>query len=129
MLVRFLNPKKFVAAHLDYSQVHVTDPRISNRQLRVYSVIYDDGDGSDIMTLVYAEDLSSNGTFWNGLLIGKEKGGALLSDGDQLRISPDVDVFFHTNQQASVPLWDDVRVREQKVRFPAPLWSFEADKP
>lgn len=39
---------------------------------------------------MYAQDLSLNGTFWNGLPIDKRNGGAvLLSDGDILRLSPE----------------------------------------
>lgn len=46
--------------------------------------------------MIYAEDLSSNGSYWNGALIGKGNGAILLSDGDELRISPRIKLVFHT---------------------------------
>jgi protein-serine/threonine kinase len=63
------------------------DPYASKRHLRIYTVVYDDDDGNDRDTLVYAEDLSANGTYWNGALIGKGNGGFLLCNDDVLRLS------------------------------------------
>lgn len=45
---------------------------------------------------MYAEDLSRNGTYWNGSLIGKGNGGVLLSDGDTLRVSSRI--YYHFRQ-------------------------------
>ena len=70
------------------SQYVLNDPVVSNKHLRVYSVVYDGDKPNDVSPLVYAEDLSRNGTFWNGSLIGKGNGGFLLSDKDTLRVSP-----------------------------------------
>src|SRR5271169_6324084 len=69
------------------SQHVLDDPVISNKHLRVYSVVYNGEKPNDVAPLVYAEDLSRNGTFWNGSLIGKGNGGFLLSDDDTLRVS------------------------------------------
>jgi len=69
------------------SQYVLDDPIISNKHLRIYSVVYDSDKPNDVTPLVYAEDLSRNGTFWNGSLIGKGNGGFLLSDNDTLRLS------------------------------------------
>ncbi|KIV91597.1 hypothetical protein PV10_06116 [Exophiala mesophila] len=63
------------------------DPHISKRHVRIYTVVYENEEPNDVDTLVYAEDLSHNGTFWNGSLIGKGNGGFLLSNGDVLRLS------------------------------------------
>ena len=69
------------------SQYVLDDPVISNRHLRIHSVVYEGDKPNDVAPLVYAEDLSRNGTFWNGSLIGKGNGGFLLSDKDTLRVS------------------------------------------
>jgi hypothetical protein len=69
------------------SQYVLDDPVVSNKHLRIYSVVYDGDKPNDVTPLVYAEDLSRNGTFWNGSLMGKGNGSFLLSDGDTLRVS------------------------------------------
>lgn len=69
------------------SQYTINDPCVSNKHLRIYTIIYDDDNPTEVAPLVYAEDLSRNGTYWNGSLIGKGNGGFLLSDGDTLRLS------------------------------------------
>lgn len=69
------------------SQYVLDDPAISNKHVRIYSVVYDGDKQNGVAPLVYAEDLSRNGTFWNGSLIGRGNGGFLLSDGDTLRVS------------------------------------------
>ena len=69
------------------SQYVLDDPVTSNKHLRIYSVFYDNDNPDDFSPLVYAEDLSRNGTFWNSSLIGKGNGGFLLSDRDTLRVS------------------------------------------
>ncbi|OAP61217.1 hypothetical protein AYL99_03418 [Fonsecaea erecta] len=65
----------------------LNDPYVSKRHLRIYTVVYENDESCEIDTLVYAEDLSQNGTFWNGSLMGKGNGGFLLSDSDVLRLS------------------------------------------
>src|SRR5271170_4718978 len=78
------------------SQHVLDDPVISNKHLRVYSVVYNGEKPNDVAPLVYAEDLSRNGTFWNGSLIGRGNGGFLLSDGDTLRVSSRIYFTFRT---------------------------------
>ncbi|OAL22538.1 hypothetical protein AYO22_07096 [Fonsecaea multimorphosa] len=68
-------------------QYVLNDPYVSKRHVRIYTVVYENDEPCEIATLVYAEDLSQNGTFWNGSLIGKGNGGFLLSDTDVLRLS------------------------------------------
>ena len=68
------------------SNVALEDPKVSNKHLRIYSIVYENGKSITIHPLVYAEDLSRNGTFWNGSLIGRGNGGFLLSNGDTLRV-------------------------------------------
>lgn len=98
------------------SQHVVQDVVISNKHLRIYTVIFDDDHSDGVAPLVYAEDLSRNGTYWNGSLIGKGNGGILLSDGDTLRVSPRI--YYHFRQSArqdAEPPFDLTQEREMKV--------------
>ncbi|CRG87208.1 Protein VMS1 [Talaromyces islandicus] len=93
------------------------DLRVSARHLRIYTIVYDFENPLVIDPLVYAQDLSLNGTFWNGLPIDKQNGGAvLLSDGDILRLSPESYLEFRCEladkplppvqrKEANVGLW------------------------
>ena len=73
------------------SQIVRSNPSISNRHLRIYSVIYE-ANIEPIQGFVYAEDLSTNGSFWQykrgshltESLIGRCN-AVLLSSGDQVR--------------------------------------------
>jgi pSer/pThr/pTyr-binding forkhead associated (FHA) protein len=86
-----------ISCMLTESSQHILDdPVISNKHLRVYSVVYSGEKPNDVAPLVYAEDLSRNGTFWNGSLIGKGNGGFLLSDKDTLRVSAKILFVYHT---------------------------------
>ena len=68
----------------------MNEPTISNRHLRIYSIIYE-ANSDPIQGFVYAEDLSTNGSYWQYMRdshwseahIGKEN-AVLLSDGDQI---------------------------------------------
>ena len=98
------------------SQHVLDDPVVSNKHMRVYSVVYNGEKPNDVAPLVYAEDLSRNGTFWNGSLIGKGNGGFLLSDKDTLRVSARI-LFVY---RAIVPheaddLFDLTQEHEMKV--------------
>ena len=106
------------------SQYVVDDPVVSNKHLRIYSVVYDTDKVNDVATLVYAEDLSRNGTFWNGSLIGKGNGGFLLSDEDTLRVSArTIFVYRKILPTDSEDLFDLVQEREMKVRKSEPSVS------
>ena len=72
------------------SQFIISDPSISKKHLRIYSVVYDNDNPEEVDVLVYAEDLSSNGTYWNGSLIGRGNGGFLLSQDDKLKLAPNI---------------------------------------
>jgi FHA domain len=68
------------------------DPTISNVHLKVYVIGFDEEDS--VSPLVYAEDLSSNGTYWNGTFIGRANGAFLLSHGDEIRLSSTITLLF-----------------------------------
>ena len=100
----------------DYaSNLFIDDPTISNRHLKVYSVIFDQNDQTNTEPLVYAEDLSSNGSYWNGSLIGKGNGGVLLSDGDEVRISPRVTLIFEAIANRAKEVLDSVQELEKRA--------------
>jgi pSer/pThr/pTyr-binding forkhead associated (FHA) protein len=98
------------------SQHVLDDPVISNKHLRVYSVVYNGEKLNDVAPLVYAEDLSRNGTFWNGSLIGKGNGGFLLSDKDTLRVSAKILFVYRTVvPHGEDDLFDLTQEHEMKV--------------
>lgn len=87
-------------------------------------MIYDLENPVDIAPLVYAQDISTNGTFWNGQRIDKRNGGAvLLSDGDILRLSSNSFLEFRSEYQSGRPL-DNIQKKEVKVKYMQYL-SFE----
>ena len=93
------------------SQYVVNDPVVSNRHLRIYTITFD----SDTPPLVYAEDLSRNGSYWNDSLIGRDNGGYLLSDGDVLKISPRLEYVYSALFTPEKALFDHVQEREMAV--------------
>lgn len=115
-----------------FSQLVFNDPAVSNWHLLIYSIIYDPDDPSGVKPMVYAEDRSSNGTYWNRALVGKRNGGVLLSDGDELRIGPRITLYFRTDLQYEKGNMDEVQQSEVKVSIIAflfTLYSTEAAVP
>lgn len=81
-------------------------------------MVYENDEPNEIDTLVYAEDLSQNGTYWNGSFIGKGNGGFLLTDEDVLRLSRHTYfVFTATSPSQNVRIFDHTQETEMKVRF------------
>ncbi|KAL4884132.1 kinase-like domain-containing protein [Aspergillus karnatakaensis] len=68
-------------------QYIVTDPFISNRHLWIYTVIFDQDNPDEVAPLVYAQDVSMNGTLWNGYRMGNGRSSFLLSNNDILRLT------------------------------------------
>ena len=74
------------------SQIVVNEPTISNRHLRIYSIVYE-ANIDPMQGFVYAEDLSTNGSYWQYMRgshwieahMGKEN-AVLLSDGEKIRL-------------------------------------------
>lgn len=89
---------------------------VSNRHLRIYTIIFDADQSDGTAPLVYAEDMSRNGTYWNGSLIGKGSGGVLLSDGDTLRLSPRIYYHFYpSTSRTGEPSFDVTQEFEMQV--------------
>ncbi|KAL5379949.1 hypothetical protein PMIN06_005154 [Paraphaeosphaeria minitans] len=87
---------------------HWPDPTISNKHLRIHCIIYDEFGNGGVPPLVYASDMSSNGTFLTksnaeransqasqGVLMTRKHGAFLLDDKDELRISESVSLVYH----------------------------------
>ncbi|RUP46098.1 kinase-like domain-containing protein [Jimgerdemannia flammicorona] len=64
---------------------------ISNNHCRIYTHQVDFGSVEDI--LVFCEDTSLNGTWWNGRIIGKGN-SVVLCHGDRLRVSKGMDLTY-----------------------------------
>jgi hypothetical protein len=93
------------------SQVLFKDPSVSGQHLRIYSVIFDLDQPEEVPPLVYAEDLSRYGTYWNGVLMGKGNGGYLLSRGDTLMLTSKTELEFHCEANPSqYPVEEDLRL-------------------
>ena len=102
-------PRNFVlmAAELFRSLISLDVPTISNRHLKIYSIGYDEDSSSGIPPLVYAQDLSANGTLLKrpkddadpgksniSQLLRKAGKPVLLSNEDQLFVSPSISFTF-----------------------------------
>lgn len=99
------------------SQYVLRDPYASRRHLRIYTVIYENDEPNECETLVYAEDLSRNGTYWDKSLIGRGSGGFLLSDGDVLRLSSNtLFTFTALPSPRKKTRFDQVQETEMAVR-------------
>ncbi|KAI9830742.1 MAG: hypothetical protein M1819_005406 [Sarea resinae] len=88
---------------------------VSNKHLRIYSVIFDDDDLETILPLVYAQDLSRFGTLWNGIPMPKDKGAILLSHGDTMEINREIAFQY---QSRRIPSFDSnpTQSAEKRVR-------------
>ena len=98
------------------SDLCFNDQTVSCRHLKIYSIVYDQDDLRDVKPLIYAEDLSSNGTYWNEALIGRGTSAILLSHGDRLRISPKITLQFHALLDYETDGADCSQTLEMKVR-------------
>ncbi|KAM5456209.1 putative non-specific serine/threonine protein kinase [Microsporum audouinii] len=96
-----------------YSQLVIDDPTVSNTHLRIYTIIFDQENPSQVAPLVYVQDLSLNGAFWNGIKIGKGNAGFLLSDGDMVEISSNVILEYSGERVLRTP-FDKVQIQEMK---------------
>lgn len=98
------------------SQWSFDDPRLSAKHLRIYTVLYDNEQDSRVDPLVYAEDLSRYGVYWNGSLIGKGSGGYLLSNEDKLRLSSTITLQFRSlSSDSDEVFFDMIQEREMNV--------------
>lgn len=102
------------------SQYHITNPFVSNKHVRIYTILFDQDNLEEIPPIVYAQDLSMNGTFWNEYRMGKGKGGFLLSDGDILRIAVGIHIQFKSSDPDKENKFTQLQQLEMKVRVSIP---------
>lgn len=102
-------------ANWNISQYVVNDPFISNRHLRIYTIIFDQENPDEVAPLVYAQDISLNGTSWNNYPMGKGNGSFLLSDGDTLKLSPSVHLLYRRDGHRSEDHFDMLQRVEMRV--------------
>ena len=93
----------------------MNDPVISNIHLRIYTIIFDRENPDEVAPLVYAQDLSMNGSSWNGYPMGKGKGSFLLSDGDVLQLSLRFSLHFCCAVQGNEDCFDMLQMIEMRV--------------
>lgn len=97
------------------SQIHLANPFVSNKHVRIYTIIFDQDSLQDIPPLVYAEDLSLNRTVWNDYRMGKGEGSFLLSDGDILTVSADIHIRFKSADPSKGTRFTPLQELEMKV--------------
>lgn len=100
-------------------------PDISHRQLRIYCVLYEEDDVSGIAPLVYAKDLSRNGTHMKtaanheftaiGTYMGRRNTALLLSHGDTLTLNHNLSLVFRQPQSRIREVFSKVQIEELKV--------------
>lgn len=84
------------------------DATISNRHLRIHCILYEKSGAGEIPPLVYATDVSSNGTFLKrnnqacassqqdrGILVTRKHGAFLLNEKDELQISESITLIYY----------------------------------
>lgn len=86
-------------------------------------MIYDNEDSTEVDVLVYAEDQSSNGTYWNGSLIGRGNCGYLLSNDDVLKLSPNTSLRYQAVLSANESETFDL-VQENEMRVSSDIEAY-----
>ncbi|KAJ5099544.1 hypothetical protein N7532_006545 [Penicillium argentinense] len=95
--------------------MHVIDVYASHCHLRFYTVLFNEGDPTGpVPPMVYAQDVSRNGTRWNG--IPMEQGSTvLLGDGDLLAIGPGRSTIqFHARYPCPEPRFTELENSEMR---------------
>ncbi|GIK00317.1 hypothetical protein Aspvir_004339 [Aspergillus viridinutans] len=109
------NNEIYVGRDQKRCQYVVNDPFISNRHLRIYTIIFDQDNPDEVAPLVYAQDISLNGTSWNNYPMGKGNGSFLLSDGDILKLSPSVHLLYRRDGHREEDHFDVLQRVEMRV--------------
>ncbi|KAK2768153.1 hypothetical protein FQN54_000005 [Arachnomyces sp. PD_36] len=115
----FANQELVIGRDPKTCQHTIDEPTISHKHLRIYTIIFDQENPGQVAPLIYAQDLSWNGTFWNGRRMWNHNGGVLLSDGDILRVAPGVELEFRCAKEENSKPFDPVQLREMKVCVPS----------
>lgn len=103
------SPKLTIPSHWTFN-----DPYMSQEHLHIYVTISQNAK-SGCESLVYAEDLSRNGVYWNDSLMGKKNNAFLLSDGDRLRLTSKTTLVYQSINGPNPSHFDLVQEQEMKV--------------
>lgn len=129
-MVTFAGHRIPMTAKILGSSIYLDVPTISNRHLKIYSIGYDDDSSSGIPPLVYAQDLSVNGTVLKrpkddadpgkshiSQLLRKSGQPVLLSNGDELFVSPSISFRFVARDSTRVRITAACKIQqvEKKV--------------
>lgn len=114
--------------HLSDSHYEIPNPYVSNTHVRIYTIIFDQDASHDVAPLVYAEDLSRNGTSLNTHHMGLGNGGFLLSHGDVLWITRDIAIRFSSTTYVEAECFNGIQSKEMEVSLwiglKADMWAF-----
>lgn len=101
---------------------------ISNRHLHLHCVVYDEDITLGIPPLVYAQNLSRNGTYFRsacgriddsesslGRLVDRNSEPILLDDGDELWMGPNLCLKYHSLAKPETTAIDRVQELEKQV--------------
>lgn len=80
----------------------------------------------ELEPFVYAEDISRNGVYWNGSLIGNKSNAFLLSDGDRLRLTSKTSLKFEASSICDTEYFSIVQEREMRVSFSSTLFEAQS---
>ncbi|PYI00787.1 serine/threonine protein kinase [Aspergillus sclerotiicarbonarius CBS 121057] len=112
-LAIFSHQKIYIGRDRKKCQYVVDQDNVSGSHLRIYTVVFDQENPGHIPPLVYAEDISSNGTFWNTYSMSG-KGGFLLGHGDVLELAIGNFLRFTYPEHVQEHV-DPVRAQEMKI--------------
>ncbi|ORY09890.1 kinase-like domain-containing protein [Clohesyomyces aquaticus] len=121
------NQEFYLGRNSALCQHYWSDRSISNRHVRIHCVLYEQDPVAGIPPLVYAADVSTNGTYLKksnvecassqgrGIRMGRKSGSFLLDEGDELRISDSVTLIYHSLVPVQDTILNPVQQREQKL--------------
>lgn len=95
---------------------------ISGKHLRIYTIIFDNGNPGEVGPLVYAQNLSRYGSVWKSVITKREDAAVLLSDGDTVELSPFTSLKFRAREAPQMVAFSEAQRKEMKVFASLPLF-------
>jgi protein-serine/threonine kinase len=117
LLLRIIISAMRKANSSENSQYAIDDPFVSNKHLWIYTVIFDQDNPGEVAPLVYAQDISMNGTLWNGYRMGNGRSSFLLSYGDILRLSETVYLKYNSEDHSQAKCFTARQAVEMRVSY------------
>lgn len=126
----------YLGRNSDICKRHWSDPTISNQHVRIHCILYEEDPCEEdyyehesdekIPPLVYATDVSTNGTILKKssqervISMRQNSGSFLLDDGDELRISISVTLIYHPRhavKEFKLPLIQQLEMKTFSSRY------------